>query len=78
MRAHFGLPTIANEDNPDKRPPIQVKFTVPFLTCSGLQIRYLKVLAKEGYEVSPWVRYCTVAGDDKEHKGAGVFFRLPA
>jgi len=78
MRAHFGLPTISNDDNPDKRPPIQVKFTVPYLTVSGLMVKYLKVIERSGYDVSPWVRYCTSAGDDSQQKGAGVFFRLPA
>ncbi|TPX47618.1 hypothetical protein SeMB42_g00407 [Synchytrium endobioticum] len=62
MRAHFGLPSVKNED-PDKRPPISVKFEIPYFTTSGIQVRYLKVVDKSGYQAFPWVRYITQNGD---------------
>ncbi|KAI9341781.1 Mu homology domain-containing protein [Zopfochytrium polystomum] len=62
MRAHFGLPSVKNED-PNKRPPISVKFEIPYFTTSGIQVRYLKVVDKSGYQSFPWVRYITQNGD---------------
>jgi len=38
MRAHFGLPTVEAEDTEGK-PPIQVKFEIPYFTVSGIQVR---------------------------------------
>ena len=68
LRAHFGLPSVRNE-NQDKRPPISVKFEIPYFTVSGIQVRYLKVVDKSGYIAFPWVRYITQNGD--------YFLRLP-
>lgn len=68
MRAHFGLPSIESED-PLKRPPISVKFEIPYFTVSGIQVRYLKVVDKSGYQAFPWVRYISQNGD--------YFLRLP-
>ncbi|KAL2917367.1 AP-1 adaptor complex mu subunit Apm1 [Polyrhizophydium stewartii] len=68
LRAHFGLPSVKNED-PDKRPPISVKFEIPYFTISGIQVRYLKVVDKSGYQAFPWVRYITQNGD--------YFLRMP-
>ncbi|KAJ3189342.1 AP-1 complex subunit mu-1 [Gaertneriomyces sp. JEL0708] len=68
MRAHFGLPSVRSED-PNKRPPISVKFEIPYFTVSGIQVRYLKVVDKSGYHAFPWVRYITQNGD--------YFMRLP-
>ncbi|KAJ3397333.1 AP-1 complex subunit mu-1 [Lobulomyces angularis] len=61
MRAHFGLPSVRNEDL-DKRPPISIKFEIPYFTVSGIQVRYLKVVDKSGYAAFPWVRYITQNG----------------
>ena len=36
---------------------------MPYYTVSGLQVRYLKVVEKSGYQSFPWVRYMTFAGD---------------
>lgn len=63
MRAHYSLPSVRNEDNPDRRPPISVKFDIPYFTVSGIQVRYLKVVDKSGYQAFPWVRYITQNGD---------------
>ena len=38
MRAHFGLPSVQNEEA-EGRPPIQVKFEIPYFTVSGIQVR---------------------------------------
>lgn len=59
MRAHFGLPSVKNEDSLDRRAPISVKFELPYFTLSGISVRYLKVTEKSGYQALPWVRYIT-------------------
>ncbi|TFY54464.1 hypothetical protein EVJ58_g8852 [Rhodofomes roseus] len=65
MRAHFGLPSVRGEhDSMDKRAPITVKFEIPYFTVSGIQVRYLKIVEKSGYQALPWVRYITQNGDD--------------
>lgn len=63
MRAHFGLPSIQNEEVKDARPPISVKFEIPYYTVSGIQVRYLKIIEKSGYQALPWVRYVCLSGD---------------
>jgi len=62
MRAHFGLPSITNEDDAS-RPPISVEFEIPYFTVSGIQVRYLKILERVmRYTALPWVRYITQNG----------------
>ncbi|XP_023245308.1 AP-1 complex subunit mu-1-like [Copidosoma floridanum] len=62
MRANFGLPSVIGEDVEGK-PPIKVKFEIPYFTTTGIQIRYLKIIEKSGYQALPWVRYITQNGD---------------
>uniref|UniRef100_A0A0N5BAC6 MHD domain-containing protein n=1 Tax=Strongyloides papillosus TaxID=174720 RepID=A0A0N5BAC6_STREA len=62
MRAHFNLPSIQGEQLEGKR-PIKVKFEIPYFTTSGIQVRYLKIIEKSGYQALPWVRYITQNGD---------------
>eukprot|EP01118_Nematostelium_gracile_P011432 TRINITY_DN404_c0_g1_i1.p1 TRINITY_DN404_c0_g1~~TRINITY_DN404_c0_g1_i1.p1 ORF type:complete len:443 (-),score=141.13 TRINITY_DN404_c0_g1_i1:73-1401(-) len=62
LRAHFGLPSIS-EDQEYSKPPITVNFEIPYFTVSGIQIRYLKIVDKSGYQAVPWVRYLTRSGD---------------
>eukprot|EP00914_Ancora_sagittata_P021213 GHVO01041729.1.p1 GENE.GHVO01041729.1~~GHVO01041729.1.p1 ORF type:complete len:160 (-),score=11.78 GHVO01041729.1:139-618(-) len=62
MRAHFGLPSVENEDLEGKA-PIHVRFEIPYFTVSGIQVRYLKIIEKSGYQALPWVRYITQNGD---------------
>lgn len=62
MRAHFGLPSVESEES-EGRAPIQVKFEIPYFTTSGIQVRYLKIIEKSGYQALPWVRYITQNGD---------------
>jgi len=53
-------------EDPDKRPPIAVKFEIPYFTTSGIQVRYLKVVEKSGYQAFPWVRYITQNGGNEK------------
>jgi AP-1 complex subunit mu len=66
MRAKFSLPSVAalEDDGPkQKKPPITVKYEIPYFTVSGVQVRYLKVIEKSGYQALPWVRYITRSGN---------------
>lgn len=63
MRAHFGLPSVKSEENSEGKPPILVRFEIPYFTTSGIQVRYLKIIEKSGYQALPWVRYITQNGD---------------
>ena len=33
-----------------RRTPINVKFEIPYFTVSGIQVRYLKIVEKSGYQ----------------------------
>ncbi|WMV35437.1 hypothetical protein MTR67_028822 [Solanum verrucosum] len=64
LRAEFRLPSVISEDTPpDRKAPIRVKFEIPYFTVSGIQVRYLKIIEKSGYQALPWVRYITMAGE---------------
>lgn len=65
MRAHFGLPSVTADEGTTEhwRAPIEVKFEIPYFTVSGLQVRYLKIIEKSGYQALPWVRYITMNGN---------------
>uniref|UniRef100_A0A673HG60 AP-1 complex subunit mu-2-like n=1 Tax=Sinocyclocheilus rhinocerous TaxID=307959 RepID=A0A673HG60_9TELE len=62
MRAHFGLPSVENHEL-EGRPPITVRFEIPYFTVSGIQVRYMKIIEKSGYQALPWVCYITQSGD---------------
>jgi AP-1 complex subunit mu len=62
LRAHFGLPSVQADGALPKK-PISVKFEIPYFTVSGIQVRYLKIMEKSGYQALPWVRYITQNGD---------------
>jgi AP-1 complex subunit mu len=88
LQAHFNLPSITGgvfaipsppphppTEDADARPPISVKFEIPYFTTSGIQacglcsvhaynvqVRYLKIIEKSGYQALPWVRYITQNG----------------
>ena len=49
---------------PPARPQLTVKFEIPYFTVSAIQVRYLKIVEKSGYQALPWVRYITQNGDD--------------
>ena len=65
MRAHFGLPSIGATDVKEDawKSPISVNFEIPYFTVSGIQVRYLKIIEKSGYQALPWVRYITQGGE---------------
>eukprot|EP00199_Chlamydomonas_sp_CCMP681_P000912 CAMPEP_0119102588 /NCGR_PEP_ID=MMETSP1180-20130426/1288_1 /TAXON_ID=3052 ORGANISM="Chlamydomonas cf sp, Strain CCMP681" /NCGR_SAMPLE_ID=MMETSP1180 /ASSEMBLY_ACC=CAM_ASM_000741 /LENGTH=439 /DNA_ID=CAMNT_0007086905 /DNA_START=336 /DNA_END=1655 /DNA_ORIENTATION=+ len=64
LRCHFNLPSVEAQDEVrGKMPPMKVKFEIPYFTVSGIQVRYLKVIEKSGYQALPWVRYITCAGN---------------
>uniref|UniRef100_A0A8C5EYT5 AP-1 complex subunit mu-1-like n=1 Tax=Gouania willdenowi TaxID=441366 RepID=A0A8C5EYT5_GOUWI len=63
MRAHFGLPSVESDELEGKR-PITVNFEIPYFTVSGIQVRYLKIIEKSGYQALPWVRYITQSGGE--------------
>lgn len=75
MRAELGLPSVRDNDdsfNKTKR-PIQVNFTIPYFTTSGIQVRYLKIIEpKLQYQSYPWVRYITKSGKDYTIRMAGA------
>lgn len=52
-------------DELEKRPPISIKFEIPYFTVSGIQVRYLKIVEKSGYQALPWVRYITQNGGER-------------
>merc|ERR1719319_1287555 len=57
------IPVPQDADSPKGKPPINVKFEIPYFTTSGIQVRYLKIIEKSGYQALPWVRYITQNGD---------------
>lgn len=63
MRAHFGLPSTADAEDMSWKKPISINFEIPYFTVSGIQVRYLKIIEKSGYQALPWVRYITQNGD---------------
>ncbi|KAG1049461.1 hypothetical protein G6F46_008075 [Rhizopus delemar] len=63
MRAHFGLPSVQAADDTERKAPINIKYEIPYFTVSGIQVRYLKIVEKSGYQALPWVRYITQNGD---------------
>merc|ERR1712050_246168 len=62
MKAQFFLPSV-DGNLTEGKPPISVKFEIPYFTTSGIQVRYLKIIEKSGYQALPWVRYITQNGD---------------
>ncbi|CAN6595218.1 AP-1 complex subunit mu-1-I [Trichomonascus vanleenenianus] len=68
MKAELQLSTIDEDDQNTraavKQQPVTVKFEIPYLAVSGLQVRYLKVTEPRlRYQSLPWVRYLTNSGD---------------
>ena len=44
----------ADESSSQIKAPIRVKFEIPYFTVSGIQVRYLKIMEKSGYQALPW------------------------
>lgn len=60
---------MAEDEARGRMPPIKVKFEVPYFTVSGIQVRYLKVVERTGYQALPWVRYITTGGTSMLYVG---------
>jgi AP-1 complex subunit mu len=69
MRAHFGLPSTTDPNDLSWKKPAQVTFEIPYFTVSGIQVRYLKIIEKSGYQALPWVRYITKAAEGEGGRG---------
>lgn len=63
LRSQLGLPSVEAEERTTGSAPISVRFELPYFTVSGIQVRYLKIIEKSGYQALPWVRYITQNGD---------------
>lgn len=64
VRIKLNFPSVVGERKlSSKMSPLKVTFEIPYFTMSGVQIRYLKVIEKSGYQALPWVRYTTKSGD---------------
>ncbi|KAA8542267.1 hypothetical protein F0562_023597 [Nyssa sinensis] len=64
LRAEFKLSSITSDEAPlTEKLLFRVKFEIPYFTVSGIQVRYLKIIEKSGYQTLPWVRYITMAGE---------------
>ena len=63
LRFQFSVPTVRKE-NSDKsiKRPIEVSFEIPSFTVSGINVRYLKITEKSGYQAFPYVKYLTKNG----------------
>lgn len=69
MRATFGLPSVGSDDAEAqkwRKRTVTTRYEIPYFTVSGIQVRYLKVIEKSGYEALPWVRYITQSGNQSE------------
>lgn len=65
LRAELGLPAVDDNELWTMKKPIKVKFSIPYFTTSGIQVRYLRINEpKLQYQSYPWVRYITQSGDD--------------
>jgi AP-2 complex subunit mu-1 len=53
----------ATREKPWVRPPISMDFQIPMYSCSGVQVRFLKVYDKSNYQTQRWLRYLSTAGD---------------
>lgn len=53
---------LSTAEETEKKPPINISFEIPYFTVSGIQVRYLKIVEKSGYQALPWVRYITQNG----------------
>ena len=64
LKLQFNVPTIrTGNTNQYLKKPIQLKFNIPSFTVSGIQVRYLKITEKSGYQAFPYVKYLTKNGE---------------
>lgn len=44
---------------------LEINFEIPYCTCSGLQVEYLKIIEEQlEYQSFPWVRYKTISDEE--------------
>ncbi len=60
---HFLVPTLREDNAVNLTKPISVNFDIPSFTVSGIQVKYLKITERSGYQAFPYVKYITVNGD---------------
>lgn len=53
----------ATREKPWVKTPISLDFQIPMHSCSGVQVRFLKVYEKSSYQTTRWVKYITKAGE---------------
>jgi len=70
MAARFGLPSVESDSTRKEKPVITCEFEIPYYTVSGVQVRYLKIMEKSGYQALPWVRYITQNGSYQLRMGS--------
>lgn len=65
LDAEIILANTLDDHKPWVQPPINVQFSVPMFTASGLRVRFLEVKEAGNYDVVRWVRYLCQSGDGK-------------
>jgi AP-1 complex subunit mu len=55
-------PSISSMNVPSTIGVFTIGFEIPYFSVSGLQVKYLKIIEKSGYQALPWVRYITKHG----------------
>ena len=64
LKLQFNVPSIRTDNtNNYLKKPIQLKFDIPSFTVSGIQVRYLKITERSGYQAFPYVKYITKNGE---------------
>ena len=63
LKLQFNVPSV-RKDNADKNinKPIEIKFEIPSFTVSGINVKYVKITEKSGYEAFPYIKYLTKNG----------------
>lgn len=55
-------PSVSSMNVPSTIGVFNIIFEIPYFSVSGLQVKYLKITEKSGYQALPWVRYITQNG----------------
>ena len=64
MKLKCEVPLIPiKEPVPWTRAPINMEFSIPMFTASGIRVRYFQVVEKANYKPLKWIRYVTKGGD---------------
>lgn len=64
MKCSLQMPLIKSSDyDKYRKRPVSVQFEIPYYTLSGINVRYLKIREKTGYQALSWVRYLAKNGE---------------